>query len=150
MNRTSTTYQRVIESALFAYASHRLILDETSKVIDFEFIDVNKSYSELVGRPVESIVGFKLSDVFPELINGNADFLIRFAEVGLQNKNLEFEEKSSILDRWFKVHAFSPEHGTVVTMSFDITDQKRDQEVFSSRMSQQLQAADDPIPENIE
>jgi len=150
MNRTSTTYQRVIESALFAYASRRLISDETGKVIDFEFVDVNKTYSEMVGRPLESIVGFKLSDVFPELINGNADFLTSYAEVGLYGKNLEYEEYSNVLDRWFKVHAFSPEHGTVVTMSFDITAQKRDQEAFSYRVSQQRIAADVPIPEGFE
>ncbi len=137
MSNTSNTYQRIIESALFAYAKRRLVYDSEGVAVDYEFLEANQAYADIVNCTINNLIGKKVTEVFPDSWKDHSYLLNEFRRVANDGTKYEIEEYSTYLGRWFKIQAFSTEPDIIVTISFDITDQKNDQVELARRVSRQ-------------
>ena len=126
-------YRRVIDSAPYAYAYHRLITDRSGTPVDYEFVEVNPAFEKMVGIPSESLIGKTVTEVLPGIRDGEFDWVAFYGEVTLAQTSRTFEQYSAPLDRWYHVQAQSPEPGYFSTIFFDITEQKHQQQYLSQQ-----------------
>ena len=118
-------YRRVIESAPYAYAYHRLITDHHGTPVDYEFVEVNPAFESMVGIPSDSLLGRRVTEVLPGIRDGEFDWVAYYGEVTIQRDTRTFEQYSAPLGRWYNVQAHSPEPGYFSTVFFDVTEKRR-------------------------
>jgi len=117
-------YKELISRASFGYAYHRLILDDKNRPVDYEFIEVNKSFEDLTGLKSERITGKRITEVFPGIKNDSFDWINFYGKIVLENESSVFEQYSEILHRWYRVHATPKDGYCFITLFFDITELK--------------------------
>ncbi|MFW5792710.1 MAG: PAS domain S-box protein [Bacteroidota bacterium] len=118
------THKKLIEKAPFGYAVHKIILDKTGKAIDYEFIEVNEAFEKLTGHKSSEIINRKITEVQPDIKDGDFDWIACYGTVALEGIEKEFEQYSKPLKKWYKVYAFSPEKNYFVTYFSDISTEK--------------------------
>ncbi|MFA5302613.1 MAG: PAS domain S-box protein [Bacteroidales bacterium] len=53
----------------FAFAHHKIILDDKGKPVDYIFLEVNKAFEGMTGLKAADITGKKIRDVMPHFEN---------------------------------------------------------------------------------
>jgi PAS domain S-box-containing protein len=125
---TTTLEQHLLRSPLIGFAHHRIVLDETGKPVDYEFLEVNETFERLTGLRRENVLHKTVGDVLPGIRKGNFDWVAFYGEVALGAGEREFEQYSEPLGRWYSVHAYSTERMFFTTLFLDITERKRAEE----------------------
>jgi signal transduction histidine kinase/CheY-like chemotaxis protein/HPt (histidine-containing phosphotransfer) domain-containing protein len=122
-------YKDFIKYAPFAFAHHKIILNENNMPIDFMYIEVNDYFETITEMKKDQIINKKFSDVLPSIIN--ADFikpefqwLEIYKEVALNGGNKDFEFFFEEKNKWFKFQVFSNEKYYFSTIFVDITEEK--------------------------
>lgn len=107
-----------------AFAYHRIVLDSNGKPCDFIFLEVNESFERLTGLKAEEIVGKRVTQTLPGIINDPIDWIGKYGEVAQTLKPVRFESYSESLKRWYSVSAFSRHKGYFAVTFSDITESK--------------------------
>ncbi len=116
-------YREILNKSPIGYAYHKIILKD-GKPTDFIYIDVNEAFENLLGLSKKSVIGKKFTELFPGIENDEFDWIGNYGRVALEGITLNFEQYSKLLDRWYRVLAFSPERMYFVTFFVDITREK--------------------------
>jgi PAS domain S-box-containing protein len=90
---------------------------------EYRLTYLNERAAELLGRPIESLVGQSIWDHFPGGENTEFGRLVRDAMTA--RRSTEHEAYSSDLQRWLSVRAFPSEDGGLVVFLHDITRGRR-------------------------
>lgn len=117
-------YKSLIERSPIGYALHRVILDENGEPVDYEFLDINKSYEQITGYKKNNISGKTIRELYPgdhEEINNKVKI---FGEVALNRTETSLTLFSLPLNKWFKVLVHSPMKNYFVTVYLDFTEEK--------------------------
>ncbi len=114
-------FDTLINSDLFAYSYHKLLLDSNDNPINYKYIDINEKFEDLVGLKKNQIIGKKVTDVLPKIKEDSFDWISFFAEVAFNNKTRIIQQYSLSLNRVFKIYAFSPKKGYFITFINDIS-----------------------------
>ncbi len=120
--------QALLESPIIGFAHHRIILDGAGKPVDYEFLAVNATFERLTGLPREKILHRTLREALPDIITDEFDWIAFYGAVALGGGEKSFEQQSQYLNRWYRVHAYSPEPLCFSTVFLDITDSKAAEE----------------------
>ena len=115
-------YRLLFEEMVEAFALHEIVLDENGKPIDYIFLDVNPAFEELTGLKKEDIVNKRVLEILP---NTETYWIETYGKVALTEEDINFENYSVELDRWYNVVAFSPKKEQFATIFMDITDRKK-------------------------
>lgn len=118
-------YKKVIQNIPIGYALYRVITDLDSLPCDYEFIEMNPAFEKATGLIESETIDKKVTDVLPELINKDIDWIKTYADMTYKGTKFEFERYNMAQDKWYRVSAFSPETGYLVTLVADITIEKR-------------------------
>jgi PAS domain S-box-containing protein len=118
------SYARLLQTAPFAYAFHRLIIDDTGNPVDYEFLEVNTAFENMTGLKASEILHKKITEVIPDIVTDKFDWIAFYGDIALNGGLKDFEQYSSHLERWFKVQVFSPEKFLFYTVFLDITEQR--------------------------
>lgn len=110
---------------LDGFAYHRIINNEEGRLIDFEFLDINKAFEEILGLKRNEVLGHRFTEVLPGIEHDSIDWIGLFGRMALEESRLKFEAYSKYMDRWLSIAAFSIEKGYFATVFFDITEHKR-------------------------
>ncbi|MFN4152979.1 MAG: PAS domain S-box protein, partial [Candidatus Sericytochromatia bacterium] len=121
-------YKDLIRKAPFAFAYHRIILDEFDKPIDYEFLEINEAFELMTNLKKSEVVNQKVTDVIPSIKNDNFDWINFYGETALNGNEKVFEQYSESLNRWYKVKVYSTEKYYFSTLFEDITYQKEEEE----------------------
>jgi PAS domain S-box-containing protein len=92
--------------------------DESRKIVDFKFIEVNRGYEKLTGFKNYNIRGKTILEVMPEM---DGDWVQAYSEVVLKKKHKHFERESKYLNKRFDVYAYFYEENKIGLMVSDIT-----------------------------
>jgi PAS domain S-box-containing protein len=114
--------RRLFENLSEALALHEYIYDVSGVPIDYRYLEVNPAYEELTGIRAEDIVGRTKLELDPET---GEQWVQRYLPVAMDGVNIQFEDYSQTLDKYFEVHAYSPQLGQFATLASDITERKR-------------------------
>jgi len=116
LRQSEKKYRSLFEHMINGFALHKIICDEQGKPIDYEFLEVNKSFEKMTGLKGEEIIGKLVTVVLPGTEDDPADWIGRYGQVALGGDPLKFEQYSEALDKHYSVHAFSPAKGLFATV----------------------------------
>lgn len=123
----------------FVYAK---LIYEKNVPVDFEFIEVNKAFTELTG--LENVVGKKESEVLPEVQQLDSEMFEIVGRVAKTGIAEQVEYYVNSLGKWFSAKIFSPQKGYFISVADDVTARKNVEE--SERyMSNIMNCIGDPI-----
>lgn len=117
-------YQNLFENLLGGFAYHRMIYDEVGKPVDYEYVEVNKAFEEMMGLPRSEIVGKRVTELIPGIEDDPADWIGVYSKIADEMGSTSFEDYGEGLRKWFLVNAYSNRFGYFATEFFDITERK--------------------------
>ncbi|MDR3599524.1 MAG: EAL domain-containing protein [Desulfosporosinus sp.] len=110
---------------LYAFAYRKIIVDEAGNPIDYEFVEVNEAFEQLISIYSVNISGKRSRDVIPDNVDNPFDWLNFYGEVALTGKAATTEQFAEATKRWYRVEAYSHEKGYFSTLFIDITSFKQ-------------------------
>ena len=120
----NSIYKEIVYKSPTGYAYHKIILDEHGSPIDYTIMDANKSFERYTGIKIDKVIGKKITEILPEIINDKIDWVSEYGHVALDGEEKEFEQYSHALKRHYRIKAFSPEKNHFITLFTDITVEK--------------------------
>ncbi len=141
-------FENMVNRIIDGYASHRIILDNTGRAIDYETISVNKSYENLLNINSQDVVGKKASEILPA--NELKKWLKIFEPVALKGKLKKYTIYSEQNNKYFEGTAFSQKNGFFEVFFVDVSEYKK-YEIEIQKKNSFLNAIIDnsPIPKFI-
>lgn len=126
-------YRKLYSSMNEGLAVHEIIYDDTNIPIDYEIIDVNKAYEEILGIKKKEIQGKKASEIYG---TGKPPYIEIYSEVAETGNPAHFETYFEPLDKYFNISVFSPSKGTFATVFEDITSRKKAEEKIKKSLEE--------------
>lgn len=117
-------YKSVVEHSPVGYAYHKIVCDEAGNPYDYEYIEVNPAFEKLTGLVGASIIGKRITQILPEIINDAFNWIGFYGDVAANGEKKEFEQFTAALNIWCRVIVYSPEKGFFATHVVDITKEK--------------------------
>ena len=111
-----------LSSMFDGFAVHEIVIDTNGKAIDYTYLEVNDAYKKMMELEGIQIVGKTATDI--NIIEEDI-MLDAFAYVALEGKPLQFEHHFKMLNKYFRISAYSPQKGRFITFITDITDLKK-------------------------
>ena len=103
-------------------AVHEVIQDESGKVTDFFFVDANESFTQLIGRNREDIIGKFSRDVIREI---DDDLIEKLGQVAISGEAYQYEHFSKGLGRYVEIVVYSPRYRQFAMIITDISNRKK-------------------------
>ena len=119
---SESKYRSLVSCMQQGLALHEVILDETGRVVDYRFLDVNESFERMLGMRREDMIGRTVLELFPEL---EKIWIEKYGHVALTGEYLQYEDYFKTYDRYYDVIAYCPEHLKFAVIATDITHRKR-------------------------
>ncbi|WP_422484979.1 diguanylate cyclase [Gudongella sp. DL1XJH-153] len=134
-------YIEAIENSDCAFAYHKAVFDDNNKMIDYIFLDVNKSFEKETGLKKENIINKR----FVRDIALNEEYARAWVDIYekviIDKKMIEFEDYSKEYNKHFKIKAYYSEENCFITLFTDKTFEKKIQEIakyFSENMGEDV------------
>ena len=108
-------------------AMHELVFNEQGEAIDYRIIDCNNAFSKITGIRKEDAVGKLATEVYQ---TEPAPYLEIYCGVGTTGESYEFNSYYAPLDRHFLISVVSTKKNCFSTITSDITDIQRFQELI--------------------
>ncbi len=109
----------------------KIITDSEGKPVDWLYLDVNDVFARSSGHQRFEFLGKKGSDFSPSFQDECNCWLERFGKVALTGKAVMFEDYCKPFKKWFNISSYSPKKGYFITLSEDITERKKLEEVIT-------------------
>ncbi len=126
-------YKSILDKAPFAFAYHKIELDENQKPNNYIFIEVNEAFEHITGLKSENVINKRVTDVLPNIETYTFNTIHTYGKIALSGGLKELEYFSEKLKKWFKIQVFSNEKYYFSAIFIDITKEKehtRDLERF--------------------
>jgi PAS domain S-box-containing protein len=117
------------------YVRHKIILDESGKPVDYLFLDVNPVFEKLTCLKREDIIDKKVTEVFPQITEGDFDWISFYGNIALTEDEISFEQYFQPLKTWYKIRSYFPEKGYIVTVFSEISKKDEGFYRFAERSS---------------
>lgn len=125
LQRSEERYRTLYSSMNEGVAIHEVIYDDNNVPVDYEIVDVNPAYEEILGIKREDVLERKASEIYG---TGKAPYLDIFFKVAQTGNSENFETYFEPMDKYFRISVFSPSKGTFATVFEDITIRKKTEE----------------------
>jgi PAS domain S-box-containing protein len=115
-------YRHLFKNMLEGYALCKILFVE-GRPEDFIYVEVNESFERLTG--LSKVVGKKVSEVVPGVMESDPDMLEIYSRVALSGSPAHFETFRVALGIWLSVSVYSPEKEYFVAFLDNITERKK-------------------------
>ena len=102
-------------------ALHEIITDEDGKPVDYVFLDINESYTRLLGVTREMCIGKRITEVMPDVEQYWIDI---FGEVALTGEPNYYENYLAATGGYYATYSYSPKKRQFAVLFTDITEKK--------------------------
>lgn len=119
LENSEKRYRDLFQNLPFAYAHHRIVLDEEGKPVDYVFLKMNEMFEDITGMKASQCLGKRILDLYPALEDV---WVETYGRVALSGEPEVIEEYSGTLGKSFRVYAYSPAPGEFVTLFHDISE----------------------------
>jgi PAS domain S-box-containing protein len=134
--RSELKYMQLFENLMDGFAYHKVVTDENNIPVDYIFLDVNSAYERLTGLSREELVGRKVTEVLPGLLESEFDWIGTFGRVALTREPIRVEEYVETLQRWYAVNCYSPNPGTFAVIFEEITERKGNEQMVRASLEE--------------
>ncbi len=128
--------KQLFEHMSEAFSNQRIVVDDSGKPIDFEFLLVNKAFEEILGLGRKDIINKRASIVVPNLKNNLSELVEFGGKSALNSEEFTREIFFTKANKWFRVHFFSSVKNEFATMFTDITDKKLAEEKMKAQIEE--------------
>jgi len=115
------TLNSILDGLPFAFAYHQMIYDDQGTPVDYQFLEVNRAFEEIVSLKKADIIGRRVTQIIPDIREDPANWIAVYENVVCEQKTIHFMQYSKPLEKWFHVYALSPEKERFVTVFMDVT-----------------------------
>lgn len=116
------TSGELIQKVPFAFAFHQSIYNEAGDPIDYIFLSANQKFEEYTGLRVKEIIGKKITQIIPDIINSKPDLIKIYGNVAKTGEPAQLDIFFEPLNKWYTIFAFSPQREYFSVVFFDITE----------------------------
>lgn len=125
LKETVEKYRLLYTSMNQGLALHEIIVDADGQPVDYVFLDINDSYTQLLGVTREMCIGKRITAVMPKVEKYWIDI---FGKVALTGEPSYYENYLETTGRYYSTYTYSPKKGQFAVLVSDITEQKKHQE----------------------
>ena len=111
-------YRTLFESMQEGFALHEAVRNETGKMVDYVFLDVNPAFERLTGLRKQDILGRRILEIQPAL---EPEWIEDYASVVDTGAPKRIRRLSGALDRFYAVDAFRAGDGRFACFFTDVT-----------------------------
>jgi PAS domain S-box-containing protein len=108
LSKSEKSYRSLFENITQGFALHKIILDESGKPVDYQFVAVNPAYEKLTGLSAKKIIGKTVLEALPGV---EQSWIDTFGEVAISGNAKHFEDYTGAIGKYYDVTAFCPEIG---------------------------------------
>jgi signal transduction histidine kinase/DNA-binding response OmpR family regulator len=101
-------HKNILARAPFGYALHKIILNEEGNPVDYLYLEANKEFEKLTGLDAKKIINRRVSEVLPETLTDPFNWISFYGDIAINRVEKEFEQYSQVLNKTFKIYAYSP------------------------------------------
>lgn len=130
-------YKALVSKSPIGFALHHILVNDYGQPVDYEFIEVNASFEALTGLKASKIINRRVTEVLPEIKNGNFSWIDFYGKVAIHGGEEIFEQYSDPLKRYYKVQVFQPEKNHFATVFVDITEHKLSEQRYQGLVESQ-------------
>lgn len=127
LSQSEAKFKSLFMNLKSALSYSKIILNLQGIPIDFEFIEVNEAFLEMLGCKREMIIGKRYSEVYGSL-KDKIVFpysLNVLGKVAMQEITIPSDDYYSETNKkWYSILVYSPEKGYFITITNDLTDRK--------------------------
>jgi PAS domain S-box-containing protein len=120
--------ERRLEDTLHSITDAYIALDD-----EWRFLALNRRAEEILGVRTEEVRG---RDAWAGHPDAAPDIRAQYERARAENRPVHFEARSTVLDRWFEIHAY-PRPGRLDIYLRDITDRKRTDEELARSLARE-------------
>lgn len=122
MTKSESRFRLLFENLSNAVA-YKSIIMKGDKAVDFNYLEVNNAYTTIVG--VHKVKGKKGSELVPNILQSNAEFMAVCGRVAMTGKSEKIEYYVKKTKQWFVCSMYSQAQGLLVCVTENITDKKQ-------------------------
>lgn len=119
------------------FALHEVVFGDSGAPVDYVFLEVNAAYEAMTGLRRDAIVGRRVTEVLPDIVDDPFDWIAWFGRVAVSGESARTEQYASTLSRWYSVNAYCPQPGRFAAIVEDITERKRDAEALREALERE-------------
>ena len=144
LQKSKERYKSLYTAINEGLALHEIIYDEKGEAVDYEILDVNPAYEQILKVKKEDVIGKLASEIYGPK---EPPYIDIYAEVAKTGNPTSFETYYPPFDKYFDISVFSPGLNKFVTVFEDITTKKNMEMIIHEserRLNAVLQGS--PIP----
>ncbi|MGE5351347.1 MAG: PAS domain-containing protein [Acidobacteriota bacterium] len=142
LQQSEHKFRSLFESMFEGFFIFEVIYDANHQPYDYKYIELNDAAAKLMGFPREHLIGKTLRIILPTV----SPVWLNYYSRGASGENLEFEEYSPALNKYFKSIMYAPFPGYLAALSIDITQRvlaENALRISEERLRYSLEAADE-------
>ena len=120
-------YSKIYYSMNEGVSINRIIFNENNIPVNYEIIDVNPAFEELLKIEKEEVLGKNISEVHH---TDGPSYLELYNKISKTGIPAHFETYFEIINKYFSINMFSPSKGIFVTIFEDITAHRKKEEAL--------------------
>ena len=98
-----TDVTKIDESKIHGYCTIKVELDDNGQACDLTFITINEELAQIIGRPVDQLIGNGFYKVFPK---GDRKWLKQFYEAAYLKKSINFDDISKEVEQYIHMEIY--------------------------------------------
>ena len=98
-----TDVTKIDESKIHGYCTIKVELDDNGQACDLTFITINEELAQIIGRPVDQLIGDGFYKVFPK---GDRKWLKQFYEAAYLKKSINFDDISKEVEQYIHMEIY--------------------------------------------
>ncbi len=144
--KLSGILEGVFNSSTNGIAAKKAVRDEDNRIIDFTYLAANETYAQMFGKPVSSLIGKNMKQVFPATPQEYFNMCCSVIETGNIANSEHYIEKD---DKWFEVTVVKMFDGFVSTHT-DITEKKKSTELIAMSYQELKNTSEQLVDSNMQ
>lgn len=130
--RSEKEYRFIFEGIQESFIQQRIIRDNEGKVVDLVFLEINPATEKIIKKSRHEIIGHFRSEFFGPLDATLIDIIHRVEQ---HKEHIRHQQYIEPIGRWFDRSFYSLRPGELITLSIDITQQKKDEEDLRNKQA---------------
>ncbi|AEH60009.1 signal transduction histidine kinase [Methanosalsum zhilinae DSM 4017] len=131
------SYRKIIptffsDNMMEAYSYCKIISDESGIPYDYEILEINSKFEEVTGLQSHEIIGKRITEVVPDIRDGERDWVEFLSNVALNGNKKNFDFFCESTDKFYHGTAFSPQKGYFVALF--VENSKENSEIEENEM----------------